>query len=147
MDCIGSPTRNSVRPSPGSQPAVSFSQQLKLRVRGILKFVHQDVLDAMPESESEIQGESSWPKRLRRPDRELGEIHPAALAEDQLQFADGQGQDRNGRAHSLPLRFRKTRGRQFAKDAAAPRAELSFCCKRARSCSMRGFRGWPGGKP
>ncbi len=68
-----------------------------------------------PSAKARSDGESSWPERFRCANRELREIHPSALAEDQLQFRDGERQDRNRSAHRLPLRFRKSRGRQLAK--------------------------------
>jgi hypothetical protein len=44
---------------PDSHPEVSFSQQLQLRVRRVLEFVHEDVADAVVEREQQVGGPSS----------------------------------------------------------------------------------------
>ena len=59
MDCIGSPTRNSVRPSPSSHPAVSALSSVELRHRRVLELVHQQVLDARAQVEREVRGLTS----------------------------------------------------------------------------------------
>ncbi len=65
-------------------------EQLKLRVGRVLKFVHQDVLDAVTHCEGQVGGRIQAPQRLRCADQKLREIHSPAFAKYNLQLCNGQ---------------------------------------------------------
>ena len=63
MDCIGSPTQNTLRPSPCLPAGRQQPHQFQLGARGVLEFVHQDVLQTIVEAQSQIG------RRIRRSQR------------------------------------------------------------------------------
>ncbi len=84
-------------------------EQLKLRVRRVLKFVDQDVLDALAHCQGQIGWGIDFPKSVGCADHQLREIHAPAFAKYHLQFGHGQRQHGDRGLHGLPLGIRKTR--------------------------------------
>ncbi len=90
-------------------------EQLELGEGGVLKFVHQDVLDAIADGEREVGGRLKPAESFGSADGQLGEIDAPAITEDQLELADGECQDRDRGLHGLPLGLSELRRRQPAK--------------------------------
>src|SRR5206468_3100128 len=80
-----------------------LGEELKLRERGVLELVDQDVRDLLVEREQQVARVVDRAERGERAVRELGEVGLAALAEQHLEVRDGGLEKRKDRFQRLPL--------------------------------------------
>ena len=134
MDCIGSPTRNTVRPSPGCQPAVSRLEQLPLRLRGVLELVHQDVADLLVERQQQLARIVGGAERAHGAFGDLREVDAVVAGRRPRTAASPRAAAARGWPRAPPTARRCTgpaaaRGAARAPGAAPPRrgASASTC--------------------
>lgn len=73
----------------GGQP---FKQLILGKTR-VLKFIYQDMTDAIIQGKGQIRRGFRLPQRILRPQRDFGKIHLAGLAEHALKMAGGHAKD------------------------------------------------------
>ena len=91
-------------------------QQFELRQRGVLEFIHQQMMDAIVQRQRQIRRRIVFAQRAQSGLRHCGEISLTAFAENQFQFRRRQRQQGGKRFDHAPLCVGVRGGRQRARE-------------------------------
>ena len=104
MDCMGSPTTNRLRPDLVRPCGGEIREQMMLPTAGVLKFIHQQVVDSVGKRDGRITGKTvTAPQDLLRGLRDFDEVDCTRFGKDCAQFGDRVAQKSEAGTNNAPL--------------------------------------------